>query len=93
MTTQKYLLDAEGETSRRKDIATSADLEEQDYFVGGVELEWLHMVAYFEGRLQRFKGSGRRCSKSWHSLVKHLTHFKAIRTFYGEPSKWINQEA
>lgn len=44
VTTQKYLLDVEGETSRRKDIATSADLEEQNYFVGEVELEWLRLV-------------------------------------------------
>lgn len=61
VTTQKYLLDVEGETAKRKDIATSADLEEQDYFVGEVELEWLRMVGRpVEGRLQRYKGLGKK---------------------------------
>ena len=57
VTTQKYLLDVEGETAKRKDIATSADLEEQDYFVGEVELEWLRMV----GRpVEGHKGLGKK---------------------------------
>lgn len=93
VTVQRYLLDVQGETSKRKDIATSAHLEEQDYLVGDVELEWLQMVGRpAKGRLQKFKGSGSKCTKSWHSLVKHFTHFKVTRTLHGEACEWIRQE-
>ena len=62
--------------------------------MGEVELEWLHMVGRpIEGRLRRFKGSDKKWSKSWHSLVKHFTHFKAIRIVHDEPCEWISQGA
>ena len=90
VTTQKYLLDVEGETSKRKDIATSADLEEQDYFVGDVELERLHMVGRpVEGHLQRFKGSGRNCFKVNakrpldYTIFNVFLHIQNIRQSWG----------
>lgn len=89
VTPQRYLLDVEGETSKRNDIAKQTDLEEQDYFVGEVILEWLQGVGRPNSRPQKLKCSGSKCTKSWHCLVTHLTNYKATRVRNGEPCVWI----
>ena len=59
VTTQKYLLDEPmEELERRKDIA-AGPLEEQDYFVGNVGLEWLQTCDQSTGsRSQKYICSG-----------------------------------
>ena len=71
VTIQKYLLDVEEKTSKRKGIATI--WRNKNILVGEVELKWLHMIGRLvEDHLQRSKVSRRKCSKLWHSLVKHF---------------------
>lgn len=63
------------------------------FFVGDVELETVQVVGWLdEDRLQKFKGSNSKCTKSWHYLVKFFTQFKVIQTLCSESCEWISQE-
>lgn len=91
VTTQKYLLDEPmEELERRKNIA-AGPLEEQNYFVGNVGLEWLQTCDQSTGsHSQKYICSGNVCTRSWHCLVKMLLNFRVTRTCFGEPIEWIS---
>jgi hypothetical protein len=91
VTLQKYLEDDHvSERSKRKEIAESP-LDEQDYFVGNVDLEWLEALGRPTARHPRmFKRSGVVVHRSWHNVVKLLSNFQISNTnSVGEPYRWF----
>ena len=70
VTLQKYLEDDHVlEWSKRKEIVESP-LDEQDYFVGDVDLEWLEALGRpTAGHPRMFKRSSVVVRRSWHNVV------------------------
>lgn len=91
VTLQKYLEDDPvSERSKRKEIAESP-LDEQDYFVGDVDLEWLEALGRpTAGHPRMFKRSCVVVRRSWHNVVKLLSNFQISNTnSVGEPYCWF----
>ena len=75
---------------KRKEIAESP-LDEEDYFVGDVDLEWLEASGRpTVGHPRMFKRSGVVVRRSWHNVVKLLSNFQISNTdAMGEPYRWF----
>ena len=91
VTLHNYLEDdLVSERLKRKEIAESP-LDEQDYFVGDVDLEWLETLGRPPaGHPRMFKRSGVVVRRSWHNVVKLLSNFQISNTdAMGEPYRWF----